>query len=349
MATDWIGPSHGSEDMTKATERIMQGFLLLAVVFVTAVVGYHYFHDLNWLEASWLAVAGITGTGFGEESTKPPSFQLLTIFVMVFGFFSTAYAFTGLVQLLLAGELERYLGRKRMEREISKLVDHVIVCGFGRLGQSLIVDLASEQHSLVVVEADQAKAQLAETEGHLVLQGDATEEDILTAAGIGQAKSLVTTLPSDAANVFIALSAREMNKDLQIIARAESPTTERKLQHAGASKVVMPAATSARHMVRMITRPSTAHLIDLMAERTFQDLEMDELLIVSSSKLVGKTVGDSELNYRHKLLVVAVKQSDETMVFNPGGSYEFCANDIAIVMGKRRDIDGFCELHRLRA
>ena len=334
--------------MTKATDRILQGFLLLAVVFVAAVVGYRYVYGLNWVEASWLSVTGITGTGFGEESTKSESFQLFTILVMVFGFFATAYAFTGLVQLLLAGELERYMGRKRMEREIGKLNRHVVVCGYGRLGQSLITDLSEEHIQLVVIESEDAKAQAAENDGHLVLNGDATEEDILVAAGIDRAKSLVTTLPSDAANVFIALSAREINKSVQIIARAETPSTARKLEHAGASKVVMPSTTSARHMVRMITRPSTAHLIDLMAERTFQDFEMDELMIAPSSNLVGETVGKSELNYRHKLLVVAIKQSDDTMVFNPGGTYEFHSNDVAIVMGKRGDIDGFCKLHGLR-
>jgi voltage-gated potassium channel len=202
---------------------------------------------------------------------------------------------------------------------------------------------------LVVIESDSSKIPQAELDGHLVLEGDATEEDILRTAGIERAKSMVTTLPSDAANVFITLTARELNNTVQIIARAENPNTEKKLRRAGATKVVMPAANSAKHMVRMITRPSTAHLIDLMGERSFLDLEMDELVISPASKLVGVTVGKSEVNYKHKLLVVAVKQSDDTMVFNPGGSYEFRSHDVAIVMGKRRDIEGFCNLHKLQA
>ena len=335
--------------MTSATERIIRGVLLLAIVFIVAVCGYHFLFDLNWLEATWLSVISISTTGFAEESTKSPPFQLFTIFVVSFGFFSSVYAFTGVVQLLLAGEIERFLGRRRMQRDINKLEQHIIVCGYGRLGNSLISDLADEGQSLVVIESDPAGAQMAEDDGHLVLAGDATEEDLLISAGLERARSLVTTLPSDAANVFITLTARDINKQIQIIARAELPSTERKLNRAGASKVVMPAANSARHMLRMITRPSTAHLIDLMGERTFKDFEMDELLIRPSSNLVGVTVGKSEVNYKHKLLVVAVKQSDETMVFNPGGSYEFKSNDIAIVMGKRRDIDGFCEFHQLRA
>lgn len=334
--------------MTSATDRILRGFVLLAAVLAFAIIGYRYLHGLSWMEAIWISVISITATGFAEESTKPPAFQLFTIVVILFGFFALIYSLTGLVQLLLAGEIERLLGKRRMERDINKLQHHVIVCGYGRLGHGLTADLAAENQALVVIESDQHSAQAAEADGHLVMIGDATEEDVLLSAGLERAKSLVTTLPSDAANVFITLSAREISRQVQIIARAEQPSTERKLNRAGASKVVMPATSSAKHMVRMITRPSTAHLIDLMGERTFLDFEMDELVISPTSRLVGVTVAKSEVNYKHKLLVVAIKQRDDSMVFNPGGSYEFRSDDTAIVMGRHRDIDGFCDLHGLR-
>ncbi len=334
--------------MTTATDRILRGFLVLAFVFINAVLGYHFLFDLNWLEATWLSVITISTTGFAEKSEMTAGFQLFTIGVVVVGVFGTAYAFTGLVQLLLAGELERIYGKRKMEREIGKLSNHVIVCGYGRLGNNLANDLAHDGQKLVVIESDPTRAQLAESEGHLVIEGDATEEDVLTQSRLSDAKSLVSTLPSDAANVFITLTARDINKQVQIIARAEGPSTQRKLERAGASKVVMPTSNSARHMVRLITRPSTAHLIELVGERSFLDVEMDELVIEPASRLVGVTVGKSEVNYKHKLLVVAVKQSDDTMVFNPGGSYEFKSNDVAIVMGKREDIDGFCDFHRIQ-
>lgn len=321
---------------------------MLLTVFVTAVLGYHYLFGLNWLESTWISVISISTTGFAEESSKSAAFQLFTIGVVVLGVFGTAYAFTGLVQLLLAGEIERFYGKRRMEREISKLTNHVIVCGYGRLGITLAADLQEDGQKVVVIESDPAKSMQAQTEGHLVIDGDATEEDVLAKARLDVAKSLVTTLPSDADNVFITLTARDINKRVQIIARAEGPSTQRKLERAGVSKVVMPTSSSARHMVRLITRPSTAHLIELVGERTFLDLEMDELVISPTSDLVGVTVGKSEVNYKHKLLVVAIKQSDETMVFNPGGSYEFKSDDVAIVMGKRQDIEGFCSLHRLQ-
>jgi voltage-gated potassium channel len=329
-----------------ATQRILRGFLLLAVVFITAVLGYRFFLGMDWLEATWMAANSITNTG-NELSGGSSSFQWFTIFVVAVGFFATLYAFTGLVQLLLAGELDRLLGRRRMEREIGRLRRHVIVCGYGRLGNNLVSDLAHEDEDVVVIEADEQHAQQAVLDGCLVVDGDATEEEVLERAGIREARSLVTTLPSDAANVFIALTARGFNSSLQIIARAESPSTLRKLTQAGANEVVMPATTGAKQMVRMITRPSTAHLFDLLSERTFQDFEMDELAISEKSPLIGHTVAQSQMNYKHKLLIVAVKQKDGQMVFNPGGAYEFQTGDTAIVMGKRGDIQGFCRVHHL--
>ena len=202
---------------TTATQRIARGFFVLSVVFITAVFGYRFLFNMDWLSATWMSVITISTTGFAEKSVMEPSFQLFTICVVVFGVFGTAYAFTGLVQLLLAGELDRFYGKRKMEREIGKLTGHVVVCGYGRLGHTLVNDLAHEGQPLVVIESDTAKAQQAEIEGHLILEGDATEEEILLKAGLERASCLVTTLPSDAANVFITLSARDINKQAQIL------------------------------------------------------------------------------------------------------------------------------------
>lgn len=333
--------------MTNATQRVMRGFLLLAVVFVSAVVGYRAIHGMNWLEAAWMAVNCITNTG-AESSTRTPSFQLFTMVVVVTGFFASAYAFTGLIHMLLEGEIDRYFGKRRMERDIKKLQKHVVVCGYGRLGSQLVQDLVHEKQ-VVVIDNEHNHAQQAIEDGYMVVEGDATEEEVLSLAGVERAGTLVMTLPSDAANVFIALTARDMCPDLLILARAESPSTERKLLRAGANKVILPTNSSAKQMLRMITRPSTAHLIDLIGEKSFLDVEMDELLIHQESNLVGQSVAESQLNYRHKLLVVAVKQEDHSMVFNPGASYQFNSGDVAIVMGNRQAIQGFCDSHQLPA
>ena len=333
----------------QTANRIVRGFLLLAVVFVTAVCGYHFLHGENWMDAVWLVVVTVSTVGYSEESRKPPDFQLFTLLVIVFGLTASAYAFTGFIQFLLAGEIERIVGKRRMQREISKLNNHVIICGFGRLGQNVAADLVVEHRPFAIIESDVQQAELAEAEQYLVINGDATEEEFLLSAGLQRAAALVTALPTDAANVFITLTARNLNADVQILARAELPSTEGKLRQAGASKVVMPAITGAKQMVRMITRPSTADLFELMAERSYLDLEMDELPIPPSSELVGQSVRSAEGLRKHQLLVVAIKPEEHEMLFNPGAEYVFRANDVAIMMGKRHDIDAFCQLYRLRA
>ncbi|MEM8678923.1 MAG: potassium channel protein [Planctomycetota bacterium] len=331
-----------------STRPIIVGFALLLSVITAAVMGYSIFFGLGWLEATWLTIVTITGVGYAEQSTKPPSFQLFTILVIILGFVAFAYALTGLVRLLLEGELERAVGKRRMQKEINKLHDHVIVCGYGRLGQFLAADLGHERHEFVVVENDPEPIDQAQQDGYLVQAGDATEEEVLVAAGLERAKSLVTSLPSDAENVFITLTARNLNPRVQIIARAEHPSTARKLTQAGASRTILPALTSARHMVRMITRPTTADLIELVAKTDFQDVELDEVYIPPGNELIGMAMRETHVLFKHRLLVIAVKQRDDTMVFNPDGDYVFSERETAIVMGKREDIDAFCHHFSLR-
>lgn len=331
------------------TARILRGFLLLGLVISVAVICYRFVFELEWHEATWLTIVTITGVGYGEESVKTPSFQLFTILVILFGLSSAAYAVTGLIQLVLEGELERVLGKRRMDREISKLQGHVIICGYGRLGECLAKDLTHEKRQFIIVENNVEEADDAKAKGYLVLVGDATEEATLREAGLESARSLVTSLPSDAANVFITLTARNLNPNVQIISRAEQSSTERKLRQAGANKIVLPALTSARQMVRMLTRPTTAHLIDLLSEKSYLDVELDELPIHNTSKLVGVSVRQSEAHYKHRLLVVAIKRKDESMIFNPDGDFVFAEDDVAIVMGKHHDIDAFCEFYKLRS
>ncbi len=159
--------------------------------------------------------------------------------------------------------------------------------------------------------------------------------------GIRRAKSLVTSLPSDADNVFITLTARNLNPDVQIIARAEQRSSEKKLLQAGANRVVMPAATGAVQMAQMITRPAAADFFELLADRTKIDLELDEVQVPAGGNLIGKTVGESETHSRHRLLVLAVKPPDGPMLFNPAADYRFGEGDTLIVMGDTADIDQF--------
>ncbi len=334
--------------MDTPLRRIRRGAIVLTAIFVLAVLGYRYLGDYEWLHAIWMVVVTISSVGYGETSTAPDQVRLLSVAVIVLGMSAAVYTVGGLIQLMLEGEIQSALGHQRLTREVKRLSGHVIVCGFGRIGEMLAQDLRRKGRSLVVIESDSARISEANQQQFLALCGDAMEEEVLVSARLEHARTVVTVLPNDAANVFITLTARNLNPDIQIIARAEHPTTEKKLRQAGANRVVMPAVTGATQMSRMITRPSTADLMELLSESSFDGMEMDEITISTASELAGKTVADTATRSKHGVLVLAVKQPDGAMVFNPGAEHRFRGEDTVIVMGCTEDIERFrreCEVH----
>lgn len=313
---------------------------MLGTVLVCSVIGFRGF-GYSWIEACYLTVITIASVGYGERSQVSEAQQLFTIVVILFGISAGGYTLGGLVQMLFEGEIDRLLGEQKMEREIQEMSGHAIICGFGRMGQILSGDLMRHGREFVIVETDKARCSEAGLKKYRFLIGDATEEDVLLRAGVQKASSLISVLPIDAANVFITLTARNLNKTIQIIARAERPTTEKKLLQAGANRVVLPALIGAQHMVRMITRPSTADLMDLISQQGNLDLEVDEIDVSPNAKLVGVKVRETEAHKKYHLLVLAVKQASGKMVFHPEADYQFEAGDTVIMMGNTENIDRF--------
>jgi len=245
--------------------------------------------------------------------------------------------------MITEDEVQRALRNRRITRGIDQLSGHVIVCGMGRTGEILAQELTSFEEPFVVIDNDPAKTELAgEDLARLVVTGDATEEGTLETAGITRAKTLISVLPSDADNVFITLTARNLNPKLQIIAKAELRSSEKKLRQAGADRVVMPPVIGGRRMARMVTRPTTARWIDLFTDRSAtMGIELDELVIAEQGGLVGKSVADAAVHRDHNLLILAVEHVDGSMDFNPGGNYVFQPNDTVILVGSREDTEAF--------
>jgi voltage-gated potassium channel len=249
--------------------------------------------------------------------------------------------------MMAEGEVNRALGLRRVTWEIEHLSGHVVVCGFGRMGEILAGALHRAKRSFVLVENDADRISEATELRYLALNDDATEEEALVHAGVERASVLVTTLPSDADNVFITLTARNLNPQLRIIARGEFPSTEKKLVQAGADQVVLPAAAGALRMAAMITRPAAVELIEVVAGRQIAEVEVDEITIPEGSPLVGITISESQTRSRHGLLIVAFRNVGGTLQFNPGGEAVFEAGASVILMGHSKDIDRFRADHRV--
>ena len=218
---------------------------------LVATVGYRL-AGWTWIDSIYMVTITIFGVGYGEVNAIDETWLKIFTIVMIFaGCSSLIYVIGGIVQMLTEGEIERMLGKRMQNREIDHLSDHTIICGYGRVGQILAAELQSQGESLVILDRNPERVDLAIEDGFLALVGDAVGDDVLQKVGILRARAFATVLPDDAANVFITLTARDLNESIRIIARAESPSTERKLIRSGATNVVMPAAIGAMRIAQL--------------------------------------------------------------------------------------------------
>ena len=341
--------------MNSSFKHIILGAIAFIMTILVAVAGY-ILAGWSLLDAIYMSVITIFGVGYGEvKPITSPQLRVFTILVIVAGYTSVVYIVGGFVQMVTEGEINKALNSRRMTRDINTLKQHVLICGFGRIGQILARRLASSKQPFIVIDNNGDRIAEAQASGYLVLCGNATDERVLKSAGIEQAKALATVLPDDAVNVFITLTARELNPALLILARGEFPSTEKKLKLAGANQVVLPASIGAERMAQMITHPAAMDFLnqddgrqtinELLAEI---DVQMDELVILSDSPLVGQTISDIEVRGKGSFIVVALRKGDGTMVIHPKHEVLLEAEDTVIVMGHRGDIPQFARNNVLK-
>ncbi|MCO8125364.1 NAD-binding protein [Stieleria sp. TO1_6] len=333
--------------MDSPFDKIRRGATALVAIVVIAVISYHVVAGYDWIEAFWMVVVTISTVGYGEHSDQDWPGQLLSIGVILLGSTAAAYTFTGLIQLTLQGELDRAFGRRRMEKELSRLDNHTIICGFGKSGPVLARELAERRYKFVIIELDPAHYQQAVDLGYLAVNADATDEDALLKAGVMTASAIIVALPTDAENVFITLSARNLCPAIRIVALADLESSSRKLRQAGANEVVMGHQMVAEYMSRLVTRPTAAQFYSSLAQPEFKDLMLDELRIPDGSLIENQSIAQLRIRDKHHLLVVAVKGKDDTLDFNPPGERIFQIGETILVMGKEADVNAFQKLYEL--
>ena len=314
LASDLPDPARDTHTVLGSPLRLLSSTILyVGVLFVVSTAGYV---AAGWTlgDAAYMVLLTVFSVGFGEVHPIDTTYlRALTSITIVLGCTGMIVLTGALVQVFTLFQFRRMLGIDRMMTEIQKLHDHVIICGFGRIGFQLAKALADARRGFVIIERDPAKAAEAKALGMLCLVGEATDEETLKLAGIDKARVLATVLPDDAANVFITLSARSLHRGLEIIARGEAPTTENKLFHAGADKVVLPTHIGAERMVEMILYPSTTSVISDSVEmaarkRALQDLGLDLEVVTATTRgaLTGLTVGEAERRGSGAFFVVQI-------------------------------------------
>ena len=324
-----------------SVRRLVIGFTTVLAVVVLGTLGYIM---LGWtpFDALFMVVITISGVGFGEVRPMGSTAERVhTMLIIALGMIAVAYTVAGFVQFLTEGEILRLLGHQRMRRHIEEMSGHTVVAGFGRVGSLVCDDLAAAEVSFVVIERSPEKVGEIEGRGFHYVIGDATEEKVLREAGLERARTLVTAMPSDAETVFITLTARQMCPGVMIVARAEQPSTLKKLRQAGANHVVLPAAIGANRIVSLLTNPTAVEFTELVTQRSRLAIEMDDIPIKPGSPLEGKTLRDADIGRRTGVIVIAIKRVDGRVEFPPSGDEPFALGDNIVILGHRSNLEQF--------
>jgi len=312
-------------------------FLLFATI-AFGTFGYVLVEGMVIFEAFYMTLITISTVGFSE--VKPLSYmgRLITIVIIVCGISLLTYTLGQVARIFVEGELRIILGRRKLEKQIAALKDHYIVCGYGRIGAIIAHELRAEKIPLVVIEQEPAQIEELESENILYLGMDATSDETLISAGLQSARGLVTAVSSDADNVFIALSAKELRPDIFILARASGVSSESKLLRAGASRVVCPYQMGAKRMAEILQKPTVIDFLDQTMMNSELGLAMEEAVIAEGSPLTEKTVMTSKLKQNFGVMIVAIKKLSGEMIFNPGPGEQFDAGDVIVVIGEKEKL-----------
>jgi voltage-gated potassium channel len=319
--------------------RFLLTLLVPTALLLIGTLGYHFFEGISYFDSLYLTVITVTTVGYGDLYPHTAPGKVFTILLLLGGVFTLFYAVTAIIRAVVSGEVQDILGRQHMERSLAALRDHLIVCGYGRMGRLVCHEFSKQGMPFVVIDNNAELLEGFALEHGIALHGDATMDEVLRRAGIGRAKTLVTVAASDADNLYITMSARLLNEKLFIVARAEEAASEPKLVRAGANRVVSPYQIGGVRVAQAVLRPTVVDFIELATKTEHFDLQIEETQIAADSPLTGATLKDSRLRQDLGVIIVAIKRASGQMVFNPPPETALAAGDILIAIGDRQHLD----------
>ena len=336
-----VRPGQESGDrQSRASRRLWFGLIGLLVVLVAGTVGYLLF-GYSVLDAIFQTIITVTTVGFGEAHKFDNGQKIFTIVLIVTGVGTAAYTFSVGVETLVEGYLADEFGRRRMEKQIREMQGHVVLCGWGRVGQSIARYLLTSNDDVVVV--DSAADRISTVDGPAVC-GDATDEEVLRAAGIDQARVLITALNGDADNLYVTLTGRSMRPDLFIVSRIASEAAAAKLVQAGADRVVNPQDLGGARMAALAVQPHVAEFLDVVMHDGSLEFRLEQIDVPANSSLVGQTLRSARVHAHTGALVLALRHPTEEFRTNPPPEAEIGEGDVLVVIGNVEQIESLRSL-----
>ena len=311
---------------------------LSAIIIATGTLGYMFLEGWGILDALYMTVITISTVGFMEVKPMGDTGHVFTIFLVFIGVGFTLYVAAAVVQFMVEGRIRVIMGRRMVDRKISHLNDHYIICGYGRIGRVLCSKIRRGPVEVVVLEQDRELVPQMEEDKVLYICGDASDEDTLLKAGIQRARGLISVLATDTDNVFLVLTARQLAPKLAIMARASRESAKKKLLAAGATSVESPYEMGALRMAAKILRPTVTSFLDLAFAHSHKEIQMEEIPVKPDSNLANVMLKDSGIRQRFNLILIAIELEGGDMLFNPSFEYVIKPGDTVIAVGEKENL-----------
>ena len=325
--------------------KIRYAIMALAAAIVFGTIGFHLVEGWTLADSLYVTVQTLTTVGYGDLPPRSGAGRVFAVVVMLIGAGGVALAISTIVQSVVKWELISTFGQRRLTKKMSKLRDHYIICGSGRVGSHLVRDLLAAKESFVVIENDQQRAAEFSQRGVNVLVSDATLEESLRDVGVEHARGLAACLPNDADNVYVVLTARDLNPRLRIVARAAEEQAEAKLLRAGANHVIAPTIIGGHRMAVALTKPAVSEFMDSITANEL-GLGFEQVEVDAASPLVGQELRSTPIRSDLDVVIISIRRQDGRVVFNPAGNAMIENGDILIAIGRAESLTRLNQLAR---
>jgi len=317
--------------MGELWRKLLPVILLVTIIISFGTIGYMLIERWSLLDSIYMTIITLSTVGYKEVGELSTGGRLFTIILIISGVGTVLYSLSAGARFMLEGELQEAFGRRRLEKRVKELKDHYIICGFGRMGKIIGRELRNRGVEFIAIEKNPISH---EKEEMLILEGDATQDDVLKESGIEKAKGLITVLSTDAENLYVVLSAKGLNPGLYIVARAGEEGSEQKLLRAGADRVISPYHIGGLRIAHTVLKPAVVDFIEFATKAGNIDLQMEEISIPESSGLIGLTLDQCGMGRELGIIVVAIKRATGEMRFNPTFRTTIKLGDTLIVLGE---------------